>query len=163
MNKLLLIGCVLSLTGCVGHYQQPAPDALHATLEAKRGDNNLIDGGAQSYWAFYDAHCQNTGQTGALGTVSPSSPEKNRFLIQANRRIYLNALSSGVIQRESTAQPMIHRSCLSISSFVPETGATYQVTHTAPASGCSMGIINLQTGRSPSTLFVEPVTKDCGL
>lgn len=163
MNNLFLIGCVISLTGCVGHYQQPAADAPRATLEAQKGDNNLIDGGAQSYWAFYDAHCQDTGQTGALGTVSPSSPGKNRFFIQTNRRIYLTALSAGVIERESFAKPMIRRSCLSVSSFVPETGATYQVTHTAPAWGCSVEIINLQTGQAPSTLIVEPVTKECGL
>lgn len=154
---------MILLSGCVGHYPQPGSNAPHATLEAKGGDNNLIDGGAQGYWAYYDLHCQDTDQTGVLGPVHPNSVGRNTFLIQPDRRIYLTALSSGIKQRESAEQPIIHRSCVSVSSFIPQAGATYDITHRAPKSGCSLEIIDVQTGKSPSTMIVEPVTRECGL
>jgi hypothetical protein len=151
------------LTGCVGHYQQPASSAPHATLEGQWGTNNLMSGGSQGYWAYYDARCQDTAETGVLGSLSMSDPAKNRFLIQPDRRVYLTALSSGVIERQSTDQALIHRSCLSRSSFIPEAGATYQMTHSAPESGCALQVIDKQTGKAPSTLVVEPVVEGCGL
>lgn len=163
MNKFFIVFCAASLLGCVGHYQQPALNEPHATLEAKWGDNNIIDGGFQGYWAYYDAHCQDTSQTGVLGSVSQSDPDKNRFLIQPDRRIFLSGLSSGIKQRNSIAPPIIHRACLSISSFVPRAGVTYQITHLAPESGCTLDVIDVQTGKAPSTLIVEPISKECGL
>ncbi|WP_224791223.1 hypothetical protein [Pseudomonas fluorescens] len=163
MTKSILICCAALLTGCVGHYQQPASNAPHATLDAKWGKNEFISGGSQAYWAYYDAHCQDTDETGVLGGVSQSEPEKNRFLIQPIRRIYLSALSTGIKERENTDQPLIHRSCLSFSSFVPNAGAIYQVTHSAPKSGCSLEVIDMQTGKAPPTLIVEPIAKGCGL
>jgi len=163
LTKSILICCVALLTGCVGHYQQPAPNAPYATLDAKWGKNEFISGGSQAYWAYYDAYCQDTDETGVLGGVSQSEPEKNRFLIQPNRRIYLSALSMGIKERENTDQPLIHRSCLSFSSFIPNAGAIYQVTHSAPKSGCSLEVIDMQTGKAPPTLIVEPIAKGCGL
>ncbi|WP_241193275.1 hypothetical protein [Pseudomonas synxantha] len=161
--KSSVISCLALLTGCVGHYQQPAPDAAHATLEAKWGSNNLVSGGSQAFYAFYDNNCNDTEETGVLGGISASNPEINRFLIKPERRIYLNALSTGVKIRKTTDESLIHKSCLTIRSFIPHTGATYRITLSTPDSGCSLEVIDVQTGKVPDTLMVEPVSKECGL
>ncbi len=162
MNKTLSICCAALLAGCVGHYQQPSTAAPHATLDARWGNNELMSGGFQGYWAYYNAHCQKTENSGVLGEISQSDAAKNRFLIEPDKRIFLNALSSGIKQRETTDEPLIHKSCISIVSFIPDAGATYQVTHSAPKSGCSLAVIDLKTGKAPTSLIVEPVTKACG-
>lgn len=161
--KYIPILSLALLAGCVGHYQQPAPDAAHATLDAKWGSNNLMSGGGQAYYAFYDSHCNDTEETGVLGAISASNAEKNQFFIKPDRRIYLHALSVGTKNRKTTDEPIIHRSCMNISSFIPQAGTTYQVTHFAPDSGCSLEVIDMRTGRTPDTLIVEPITKECGL
>jgi hypothetical protein len=161
--KSILILWLALLSGCAGHYQQPAPEAAHATLDAKWGSNNLMSGGTQAYFAFYDSHCNDTEETGVLGVISASKPEKNQFFIKPDRRIYLHAVSMGIKNRKTTDEPIIHRSCMSISSFTPQTGATYQISHSAPDSGCTLEVIDMQTGRTPDTLIVEAVTKECGL
>ncbi|WP_260415022.1 hypothetical protein [Pseudomonas cichorii] len=76
MIKPVLFLCLALLTGCVGHYQQPAPNAAHATLIAKWSTNALISGGFQAYDAYYDNRCTDTDETGVLGAVSESEPEK---------------------------------------------------------------------------------------
>jgi hypothetical protein len=151
------------LSGCVGHYQQPAPAAAHATLDAKWGNNNLMNGGVQAYYAFYDSHCLDTEETGVLGAISASKPEVNQFFVKPNRRIYLHAFSSGIVNRKTTDEPVFSRSCLSIGSFIPQAGTTYQISHSAPDSGCSLKVIDNKTGIAPDTYIVEPVTKECGL
>ncbi|MCD5986511.1 MULTISPECIES: hypothetical protein [Pseudomonas] len=163
MNKFFLMSCAALLAGCVGHYPQPALTAPHATLDAKWGNNNLMSGGFQAYWAYHDGHCQDTKNTGVLGRVSQSESEKNQFLVEPDRRIYLNALSSGTKQREATDPSLIQRSCMNISSFIPEAGATYQITHSAPKSGCYLEVVDIKTGKAPASLVIEPVTKECGL
>lgn len=163
LNKFFLLCGALSVAGCVGHYQQPALGEPHATLKLMWGDNRLEGGGSQGYWAYSDADCLDTNQTGVLGALSKSEPERNRYLIQPNGRIYLQAMSSGIRLREDTQQPMVHIACMSISSFVPRAGSTYKVTHTAPMPGCSLQVIDLQTGQAPSTLQVESISKSCGL
>lgn len=163
MNKFFLVSCAALLAGCVGHYQQPALTAPHATLDAKWGTNNLMSGGFQAYWAYNDGHCQDTENTGVLGRVSPSEGENNRFLVEPYKRIYLSALSTGTKQREATDPSAIQRSCMNISSFIPEAGATYQITHSAPKSGCWLEVVDVKTGKAPASLVVEPVTKECGL
>jgi len=37
------------------------------------------------------------------------------------------------------------------------------VTHSAPEPGCTLQVIDKQTGEAPSTLVVEPVVEGCGL
>ncbi|WP_259696437.1 hypothetical protein [Pseudomonas brassicacearum] len=162
MIKSFSISCLALLTGCVGHYQQPTPDAAHATLNAKWGGNNLVSGGTQMYYAFYDSNCNDTEETGVLGTVSASKPENNHFFIKAGRRIYLQALSLGIKNRETNDEPLIHRSCLNISSFIPHVGATYQISQSTPDSGCSLEVIDMQADKVPDTLIIEPVVKGCG-
>lgn len=162
-NRFILIGLGALLTGCVGHYQQPAASDAHAVLDARWGENEFMSGGFQGYWAYYDAHCHDTPETGVLGALAASDPTKGRFRVDHGRRIYLSALSSGIRKRENTDPPIIHRSCLNVSSFVPLAGATYQVTHSAPSSGCFLEVIDKRTGKTPPTLLVESVTKECGL
>lgn len=162
MNKTLLMCCATLLAGCVGHYQQPSIAAPHATLDVRWGSNDLMSGGFQGYWAYYNAHCQKTENSGVLGEISQSDAARNRFLIEPDKRIFLNALSSGIRQRETAGEPLISKGCMSIVSFIPVAGATYQVTHSAPASGCSLEVIDLKTGKAPSSFIVEPVTKECG-
>lgn len=161
--KSFVISCLALLTGCVGHYQQPAPDAAHATLDAKWGSNNLMSGGTQAYYAFYDNNCNDTEETGVLGAISASKPEKNHFFIKPDRRIYLQALSMGIKNRKTTDETLVHRSCLNISSFIPQAGATYQISQSTPDSGCSLKVIDMQTGKVPDTLMIELITKECGL
>lgn len=151
------------LIGCVGHYQQPSVAAPHATLDAKWGSNELISEGFQGYWAYYNANCLKAENGGVLGGISKSDAAKNRFLIEPNKRIYLQALSSGGIQREAADEPQLLMGCVNISSFIPEAGATYQVTHSAQKSSCSLEVLDMKTGQSPSSLIVETVTKECGL
>ncbi|AZD47716.1 hypothetical protein SAMN04489802_4244 [Pseudomonas chlororaphis] len=162
MSKAILILCLALLTGCVGHYLQPAPEAAHATLNAQWGSNILMSGGTQVYYGFYDNHCHDTQETGVLGAISASQPEKNQFLIKPDRRIYLQAASMGIKNRNGD-EILTHRTCLNISSFIPKNGAMYQVSHSAPKSGCSLEVIDMQTGKAPDSLVVEEVTKECGL
>lgn len=164
MNKLsLIISCAILITGCVGHYQQPSPTAPHATLNAKWGSTVLMPGGFQGYWAYNDAHCQDTKDTGVLGPISESETGSNRFLLQPDKRIYLTAMSSSNKKRETADEPLIHRACMNISSFIPEAGATYQVTHSTLKSGCSLELLDVKTGKTPASLIVESITKECGL
>ncbi|WP_263264154.1 hypothetical protein [Pseudomonas sp. RIT-PI-S] len=161
--KSILAPCLVLLAGCVGHYQQPAADAPHATLNAQWGTNNLMNGGGQGYWAFYDSHCVDTEETGVLGAISATNSEKNRFFIKPDRRVYVHALSTGIKIRENNDQPLISKSCLNISSFVPRTGGVYRIKQSAPDWGCSLEVIDMSTGTPPNTLVVEPITKECGL
>jgi len=163
MNKTLILCCATLLAGCVGHYQQPSTSAPHATLEAKWGSNELMSAGFQGYWAYENGRCQNSENSGVLGSISKSDAASNRFLIKPGKRIFLNALSSGTRQRETSDELLVHKSCISIVSFIPEAGATYQITHSAPKSGCSLEVLDLKTGTMPTSLIVEPVTKECGL
>jgi len=74
--KKLALALLCSLTtGCVGFYQQPAPTAPHATLEAIQGTNTLLNGGVQMYWAYYDPGCNDTAETGVLGTRKGEASE----------------------------------------------------------------------------------------
>ncbi|MBX8486797.1 hypothetical protein [Pseudomonas cichorii] len=161
--KPVLFLCLALLTGCVGHYQQPAPNAAHATLIAKWSTNALISGGFQAYDAYYDNRCTDTDETGVLGAVSESEPEKNRFFIKPDRRIYLIAVSSGTKIHQPTPGSLIGKTCLNVSSFVPKAGATYQMSQSTPEQGCSLKILDMHTGQVPETLVVETVTKECGL
>jgi len=162
LKKSILICCIAWLAGCVGHYQQPASSAPHATLEAKWGTNNLMNGGSQAYWAYHDRRCQDTTETGVLGALSQTEPAKNRFLIKADQRIYLTAASMGIIERKSSGDALIHRSCMNASSFVPEVGVTYQATHSATESACSLAVVDTRTGQAPTSLVVETISKECG-
>jgi hypothetical protein len=76
LNKYILICWAAVLTGCVGHYQQPAPNAPQATLQAKWGKNEFMSGGSQAY---YDPHCQDTAETGVLGVITQAESEKIGF------------------------------------------------------------------------------------
>ena len=163
VKRTLLLCGLLAGSGCVGHYQQPALSAPHATLKMVWGDNPFMSGGSQGYWGYSNGECRDTDHTGVLGALSKSEPEKNRFLIQPDQRIYLQAMSSGIWQRESNQQPLSHFACSSMSSFVPRAGKTYVVTHTAHIPGCSLRVVDQQTGQAPSTLLVEPISKGCGL
>jgi hypothetical protein len=161
MNKTLLMCCATLLAGCVGHYQQPSEIAPHATLDARWGDNDLMSGGFQGYWIYNDAHCQKSANSGVLGEISQSDPAKNRFLIEPDKRVFLNALSSGIKQREP-GERLTSKSCINIVSFIPDAGVTYQITHSAPKSGCTLKLVDLKTGKAPASLIIEPVTKECG-
>lgn len=162
MKLYAVFTAAILLAGCVGHYQQPSTAAPHATLEAKWGSNELMSGGFQGYWAYDNARCQKSENSGVLGSISRSDAASNRFLITPGKRIFLNALSSGTRQRETSDELLVHMSCISIVSFIPEAGASYQITHSAPKSGCSLEVRDLKTGTTPTSLVVEPVTKECG-
>ncbi|KTC03862.1 hypothetical protein AO388_14245 [Pseudomonas sp. ICMP 10191] len=163
LNRPVLIFCLAFLTGCVGHYQQAKLTEPHATIEAGWGKTDFLHEGFQGYWAYYDAHCQDTDETGALGGVSQTDPEKNRFLIKPEKRIYLNSLIVGVKRLEDRNRTWVQISCLNVSSFIPKEGATYKVTPSAFEGECSLAVIDRQTGKPPASLMVEPVRKECGL
>lgn len=161
LNKPTLIFCAALLTGCVGHYQQPKLSEPHAEIEATWGKTDFLYDGFQGYWAYHDGRCQDTSETGVLGAISETEPEKNRFVIQPEKRIYLNALTTGT--KRDVDQRWVHISCLNISSFIPRAGATYQVTQSFYKDICSLQVTELRTGKQPASLIVEPVRKECGL
>jgi hypothetical protein len=158
--KVILICCAALIAGC-NYFRQPGPDEPHATIVAKPGPNEFMSGGSQIYMTYFDAKCQNTGETGVLGNLSYSNPDKNRFTTPAGKRVYLYALSQGIRERESADQPITARSCWSISSFIPVVGATYQATHSAPRYGCALELIDQKTGIAPPSLIVEQPSYEC--
>lgn len=149
------------LVGCVGHYAQPAAGQPHATLDAVRGDNDLMSGGTQGYYAFYDLHCNDTEETGVLGEAS--SAQGTHFFVKPNRRIYINAFSMGIKVRKNTNEAIIFKACASAASFIPMEGVTYRMRHSGDGSHCALEVVDTRTGEGPDTLVVEPVTKECGL
>lgn len=161
LNKPILMFCAALLTGCVGHYQQLKPSEPHATIEATLGGTDFLHDELQAYWAYHDGRCQDTSETGVLGAISKNEPKKNRFFIRTEKRIYLNALTTGI--KRDAEQRWVHISCLNISSFVPRVGATYQVTQSFHGELCSLQVEDLQTGKQPASIIVEPVSKECGL
>jgi hypothetical protein len=152
---LLALFCSLA-TGCVGFYQQPAPTAPHATLEAIPGTNTLLNGGVQMYWAYYDPGCNDTAETGVLGTRKGEVSE--RFLLIPDRRIYVNVMSSGGANKEGENY---FRSCANVASFIPAVGATYQIIQAVPVSGCVVEITDKNTGRAPESFRREAVVGGC--
>jgi hypothetical protein len=152
---LLALFCSLA-TGCVGFYQQPAPTAPHATLEAIPGTNTLLNGGVQMYWAYYDPGCNDTAETGVLGTRKGEVSE--RFLLIPDRRIYVNVMSSGGANKEGENY---FRSCANVASFIPAVGATYQIIQAVPVSGCVVEITDKSTGRAPESFRREAVVGGC--
>ncbi|NWC94072.1 hypothetical protein HX855_05940 [Pseudomonas sp. IPO3778] len=153
---MLLALCCGLTTGCVGFYQQPAPTAPHATLEAIQGANTLLNGGVQMYWAYYDPGCNDTAETGVLGTRKGEASE--RFLLIPDRRIYVNVMSGGAANKEGANYP---RYCANVASFVPAVGATYQIVQAVPVIGCVVEITDKSTGRAPESFRKEAVVGGC--
>jgi hypothetical protein len=156
LKKILLALCCSLSAGCVGFYQQPAATAPHATLEAIQGPNTLLNGGVQMYWAYYDPGCNDTAETGVLGTRKGEVSE--RFLLIPDRRIYVNVMSSGGANKEG-ANAL--RSCANLVSFIPAVGATYQVIQSVPVSGCVVDVTDKSTGGSPDSFRREAVIGGC--
>lgn len=156
MKKIVLVLLCSLTAGCVGFYQQPAAQAPHATLDAVGGPSMMTDGGVQMYWAYYDVGCNDTAQTGVLGTRKGAARE--RFLLIPERRVYLNVMSSGGATK---AGATVLRHCANVASFIPVAGVTYQVSQDVPETGCRVEILDQRTGRPPESFRAETVQGQC--
>lgn len=141
------------LSGCAGPYQHPI-EGPRATIETKWTRAELVFGGQQAFTLLGDQVCGS--RLGNIGSFGWNSAEPKQYVVRAGSPIFLRA-STGGVGAEGTI------SCMNVISFVPESGATYELTHELSKGKCQAVVKDRKSGTSPAALQSHPVDRSCRL
>lgn len=164
LKVVLLAITSLALAGCITAYSQVAETAPSATLTFEKGyttGTGLARSSMQEYWIVEDEACTDP-QRAAWFTFANDPRESRR--VSADRRVSIVARTKFYqgAGGTSTGQPGARVNileCRSLAQFTPELGLDYKVVQTAsPENGCTLVVVNAETGVSPRDLIVrEPL------
>lgn len=161
MNKLWLLASIL-LSGCVGVYQQPSTSQPHAVLISEFAGNDLIQGGAQFFYAYDNENCQ--ANYGAAVAALKDTERSKTTRIPSNNIIYIQAATSGITEKLyacSTGFCLQAGKCTSLISFTPQQGETYIIKHNYKNEACSISLISKITNEIPKSIKTHSIKNSC--
>lgn len=125
---LALAGAAALLGGCAATYQAPQ-GAATATVVVKRGESPSTLSHTLHSRIYSDEACKQG--LGTLGSVGALSPDAKSTPVAAGTRVFVRTYSAGSHFGSNT-----NRRCVNLVSFVPQAGATYELTQDFNDAGC---------------------------
>lgn len=141
------------LASCTPRYVVPATQSK-ATLQFFVQEGF---GRAQNLVFFEDEACSK--ELGRLGGKLVEDTQKKVVSdIGAERQIFVRAQTMNVT---SVGGQLGQAWCSNVISFVPQSGATYNMRHEADTSACYVSLIDQRTLAPPPTFFIHPRRDSC--
>lgn len=161
MNKFWLLVTAL-LSGCAGIYQQPSTSQPHAVLVTEFAENELIQGGAQLFYAYDNDNCQ--ANQGTAMTALKDTERTRTTRIPSDKKIYIQATTIGNIDEVhacSTGFCVPTAKCTNLISFTPQQSETYTIKHNYKNNTCLISLTYSKTNKSPKSMRPHPIKSGC--
>lgn len=161
LSALLPVVCACS-TG-VGNFEQPSLNEPHATLMFSRDSGGSISRQFVPVFKYYDnPECNDHGQPSGLAGLAFDAPREVSVRIPSRSAAFLQGATITVDTTYVPTGPTSKLSnCITLTSFMPQSGASYAVRHIRTADGCALEIKNTSTGQRPPDAVNLPLTAWC--
>ncbi len=156
MRRLLSIGLMLTLGGCVTAYVEPPASNESASIIFTRSESVPRWGHTQALQIVSDDRCSSRNRIKEF--VPLGSREPYSFRVSASGRQFFMVETS---RTTYGAHGFVDATCSNVVSFVPQAGRRYRLTHERRPEACSVDIVETETGATAPGFTNHPFDRAC--
>lgn len=161
LKSSLVLGVIISLSGCAATYKQPSEQEPSAQLITLHTTDSYPSSTKVDIYKSADCSEQsNQGRVAKMGKALGLLILESKARIPPNERVYIGV--EGWTQGNYTGLSYTNYFCTNLVSFIPEAGKTYTLAQKVfQGNTCTARLIDNESGNAPPSFERHPVAEAC--